>query len=197
MGLGKEVLAIERDADLVARWAPRLTLVVEGDGTRVETLRDLGVDQVKTVVVGIGDHLEASLLATSALAELGVPRIWSKAVSHEHQRILKRVGATHVIFPELDMGNRVAHQLVHGEVTDYVEFANGYALALVGTPAFMAGRSPSQVRLLTTRGVVCVAVQRKGKEDFQLVSPDTPLMTGDLIVVAGKADKVEEFSLAH
>ncbi len=197
MALGKEVLAIEKDPDLVARMAPEITLAVEGDGTRIETLRSLGVDQVRTVVVGIGDHLEASLLATSALAELGVEHIWAKAISHEHRRILERVGATHVVFPELDMGNRVGHQLVHGEDTDYVEFANGYALSLVGTPPFLAGKSPSQVRLLTTRRVVCVAVQRQGDVDFQLVSPTTVLNAGDLIVVAGRAQKVEAFALGR
>jgi trk system potassium uptake protein len=195
MGLGQEVLAIERDPDLVARLAPLVTLAVEGDGTRVDTLRSLGVGEVHTVVVAIGTSLEASLLATSAASELGVPNIWSKAVSHEHQRILKRVGATHVVFPELDMGRRVGHQLVQGGASDYIEFSSGYAIAIRKVPAFQVGRTLAQTKLLATHRVLCIAVQNAGREDFRVADSATVLQATDVMVVAGQTMHVENFAV--
>lgn len=195
--LGREVLAIERDPALVQQLAPELTLVVEADATSEETLRELGVDQVKTAVVAIGTSLEASVLATSALAEIGLVDIWAKAVTERHQKILEKVGAKHVVFPELDMGSRVAHQLLQGDASEYIEFTNGYAVAAVKAPQMLIGRTPQESRIFTFERVQCIARQRSGGGDFESVTPTTRIEAEDILVIAGKAENVEGFTLEH
>jgi trk system potassium uptake protein TrkA len=111
--LGHEVLAVDERADIVQRYANDFTHVVAADSTDTEALKQIGADQFGLAVVGIGTHLEASVLTVLGLAELGVGEIWAKAVSEKHGKILTSVGATHVVFPESAMGERVAH-LVNG-----------------------------------------------------------------------------------
>jgi trk system potassium uptake protein TrkA len=195
MGLGREVLAIERDPELVRTLAPELTLVVEADATAPETLRSLGVDEVQHAVVAIGNSIEASLLVTSALSEMGVPTIWAKAVTPEHQRILKRVGAHRVIFPELDMGNRVAHRLVRVGVQEYIDFENGYAISVVEAPKSLVGLSLAEAQLLSKWRVSVVGIQHSGDESFEPVSPRTRILKDDRLVIAGQKTDVEAFTM--
>ena len=108
--MGKEVLAIDEDFDLVQRWADELTHVVQADSTDEEALRQLGVGDFDRAVVAIGADIEASVLTVLALAESGVADIWAKAITRKHGQILERVGAHHVVFPERSMGERVAHR---------------------------------------------------------------------------------------
>lgn len=197
MAMGREVLAIEHDPDLVRVNAPYLTLVVEADATEIETLRSLGVAEAEHAVVAVGSSIEASLLTTSALSELGVPTIWAKAVTKAHQRILERVGAHHVIFPELDMGNRVAHRLVNGGVREYIDFANGYAITLVDCPKWLVGQTLSQSKLTTSWRVSVVGIQRSGSDDFEVASGKSRLAGGDRLVIAGRKPDVEAFTLGH
>ncbi|HEY8610060.1 MAG TPA: TrkA family potassium uptake protein, partial [Roseomonas sp.] len=118
--LGHQVLGIDEDAGLVQSWADRLTHVVQADSTNSDTLRRLGVQEFERAVVGIGTDLEASVLTVLALSELGIKDIWAKALSSKHGRILERTGAHHVIYPEVAMGERVAH-LVTGKMIDFME----------------------------------------------------------------------------
>ena len=176
--------------------APFVTLVVEADATEVETLRSLGVAEVEHAVVAVGSSIEASLLTTSALSELGVPNIWAKAVTKAHQRILDKVGAHHVVFPELDMGNRVAHRLVTGGVREYIDFANGYAISMVDCPKWLVGQTLSESRLTSTWRVSAVGIQRAGREDFEIASGKSRINGGDRLVIAGRKPDVEAFTLS-
>ena len=97
--LGHDVLAIDEDAALVQSWGERLAHVVQADTCNAETLRQLGVADFQHAVVGIGTDIEASVLTTLALSELGVPDIWAKAINRNHGRILERTGAHYVVFP--------------------------------------------------------------------------------------------------
>ena len=109
MKLGHQVLGVDADPGNVQRTAARLTHAVEADATDEEVMRQLGAGEFGRAVVGIGTDLEASILSASVLAALEVPDIWAKAITVPHGRILERVGAHHVVFPEHDMGRRVAH----------------------------------------------------------------------------------------
>jgi hypothetical protein len=105
--LGKDVLAVEKSPDLVAQWVGRVPLV-EADATNPEALEQLGARDFGTAVVGVGSYLEASVLITGNLVDLGPQQTWAKAISNEHARILGRIGAHHVVQPEADAGARVA-----------------------------------------------------------------------------------------
>ncbi|HEX2300122.1 MAG TPA: TrkA family potassium uptake protein, partial [Pseudonocardiaceae bacterium] len=117
---GTEVLAIDQSPKQVQNMAGYLTQVVTADCTDIEALRQLGVAEFYRAVVAIGSDLEASILITSMLVELEIEDIWAKAVTKHHGRILRRIGAHHVVFPEHDMGERVAH-LVSGRMLDYMQ----------------------------------------------------------------------------
>jgi trk system potassium uptake protein TrkA len=192
--LGHEVLGVDVDARLVQQWADRLTHVVQADATDEEALRQLGVPDFGRAVVGIGDDLEASVLTVLALNEVGVREIWAKAISAKHGRILRSVGAAHVIYPEAEMGDRVAH-LITGKMLDFIELDDGFAIAKTRTPADAVDRTLGDTALRTRYGVTVVGVKRPG-EDFTYAKPETVVRRGDLLIVAGRTDLVQRFAAA-
>ncbi|MEV4139610.1 TrkA family potassium uptake protein [Dactylosporangium sp. NPDC049742] len=188
--LGHEVLGIDENAEIVQKLANVLTHVVQADSTDEEALRQIGVPEFSRAVVGIGTDIEASVLTVLALTELGIEEIWAKAISAKHGRILERVGARHVVFPEADMGVRVAH-LVTGKLLDFIEFDDGYAIAKVSPPDDMIGQTLTQLALRTRHGITVVAVKRAG-EEAETALPDTVIQRGDILIVSGPTDKVEQ-----
>jgi trk system potassium uptake protein TrkA len=190
--LGFEVLGIDTSARRVQELSEQLTHVVEADTTDPVVLRQLGAADVQTAVVGIGTDLEASILTTSILAELSVPSIWAKAVTDAHGRILERVGAHHVVFPEHDMGQRVAH-LVTGRVLDWFQLDEHFAIVETTVPADLVGKTLAEAGIRARYGVTVVAVKPAG-QGFTYATADTKLAEGDLLVVAGEPRQAEAFS---
>lgn len=125
--MGHDVMGVDLDPNLVADHASALSHVLEADTTRLETLRQIGAEDVSAAVVAIGTDIEASILTTAALVDLEVPSIWAKALTEPHARILERIGATEVVFPERDMGVRVAHQVTR-RMIDWFQLDDGFAL---------------------------------------------------------------------
>lgn len=189
--LGHEVLAVDGDEEIVQRWAHELTHVVQADATDEETLRQIGAGQFEVAVVAVGGHLDASVLIVMNLVELGISEIWAKAVNGKHQRILERIGATHVVRPESAMGKRVAH-LVTGAMSDYMEFDDGFAIARTRAPQEAAGRTLEDTRLRSKYGITVVGVKRRGT-DFTYARPETMVFETDELIVSGPRDKVDSF----
>ncbi len=190
--LGREVLAVDADHKIVQSYAGRLTHVVEADTTSEEALRQIGAGEFDCAVVGIGTNIEASILTTSVLVDLGVSTIWAKAISVSHGRILERVGATHVVLPEHEMGERVAH-LVAGRALNYIEFENGFALVETTPPREYVGKTLGEAGIRKEHGVTVVAIKRRG-EDFSYATPDSVIGGDDLLIVAGKSKLAERFA---
>lgn len=189
---GSEVLALDSRPNEVQRHADELTHTAVADSTDPESLRQLGVHQFKRAVVAIGTDLEASILTTSLLSDFGIPHIWAKATSRQHGRILERVGAHHVVLPEHEMGERVAH-LVNGRMLDYIELAEHYALVKTHAPAEAVGSTLGELKLRSKYGVTVVGIKRPG-EDFTYATADTTVGEGDTLVVAGTTPQVEAFA---
>lgn len=192
--LGHEVLGIDESADIVQSWADRLTHVVQADTTDSETLRRLGVHEFSRAVVAIGTDIEASILTVLALTDLGIPDIWAKALEPKHGRILERTGAHHVIYPEADMGRRVAH-LVASKMIDFMEIDEGVAIGKTRVPTAEAGRTLMECALHKRYGITVVGVKRAGQE-FIHATPETTLEAGDLLVISGTPQQVEAFAAA-
>lgn len=190
--LGHEVMGIERDEALVQAASGELTYVVQADATDAAALRQLGVPDVRHVVVAIGDGVQASILATATLADLHVPDIWAKALTEQHARILERVGAHHVVFPERDMGTRVAHR-VTGRMLEYVQIDESFALVETRVPRHLEGRTLLDSGIRNDHGVNVVAVKHLGGR-FTDPSPQTVLEPGSLVLVAGDPINVERFA---
>lgn len=189
--LDRDVLAVERDPDLVAHWAGRVALV-EADATSPVALEQVGVRDYPTAVVAVGSHLEASVLITANLVDLGVPQIWAKAVSAEHARILERIGAHHVVRPELESGERVAH-LVAGKLLDYIEVEDGFTIVKMRPPRELEGFTLAQAHVRTKYGVTVIGVKSPGL-DFRYAEPGTRVSVNDTLIVAGHPDLLERFS---
>jgi trk system potassium uptake protein len=192
VGVGFEVLGVDGDARRVQDMSAVLTHVAEADSTDPEALRQLGAAEFGTAVVGIGSDIEASILTTAALTDLGLSKIWAKAVSEAHGRILERVGAHHVVLPEHDMGIRMAHRL-SGRVIDWFQLDEHFAIVETGVPAELLGRTLAEVGLRARYGVTVVAVKPSG-EGFTYATADTLLSEGDLLVVAGPPRQAEAFA---
>ena len=190
--LGHDVLGIDENADLVQELSGKLTHVVQANTTNVETLRQLNVASFQHGVVAIGSDLEASVLSVLALSELGVPDIWAKAVSERHGKILERTGAHHVVYPEVTMGERVAH-LVTSKIIDFIEFDDDFAIAKTRAPAEVLNKTLAESELRRVYNVTIVGIKRPG-EDFTYGRPDTLVRPGDLLIVAGPTREVEAFA---
>jgi len=189
--MGHDVLAIDHDPALVQKWAGELTHVVEADSTDTEALKQLGVSTFSRAVVGIGTHIEASVLTVLSLIEVGVGDVWAKAITKQHGKILQRVGASHVVYVETAMGERIAH-MVSGAMIDYIEFDDGFAIARTKAPAESYDRSLDESALRTKYGITVVGVKRPG-EDFTYARPETEVHRGDQLIVSGATDLVARF----
>jgi trk system potassium uptake protein len=190
--LGHQVLGVDSDPRIVQDLASRLTHVVEADSTDTEVMRQLGAGDFERAVVGIGTDLEASVLTTSVLAELGVRDIWAKAITVPHGRILSRVGADHVVFPEHDMGRRVAH-LVTGRMIEFVQLDEGFALVELKPPRQIVGRSLGDAQVRKRYGITVVCIKPEGGS-FTYATQDTVPGPNDVLVVAGETPHVEGFA---
>jgi trk system potassium uptake protein TrkA len=190
--LGNEVLGVDASPKVVQACAVDMTHVVQADATDVEALRQIGAGDFGRAAVAIGTDIEASILATYALVDLGVPRIWAKAMTAEHGAILERVGAHRVVFPEIEMGERVAHTMI-GRTIDYVELDDEFVLVETTAPRDLAGQSLAEAGLRRRHGVTVVAVKAPGGA-FDYATPETVVNAGDLLVVAGRRERAEAFA---
>lgn len=189
---GWQVLGIDSVPRLVQAYSERLTHTAVADTTDPDALAQLDVPEYARAVVAIGTELEASILTTSLLVDFKIPHIWAKAVSRQHGEILRRVGANHVVLPEHEMGERLAH-LVTGRMLDYIEFEDGFALVKTRAPAEAVGRPLGESQLRSKYGVTVVCIKRPG-EDFTYATADTVVRRGDVLIVAGKSAKAERFA---
>lgn len=190
--LGHEVLAVEKNGELVQEWSGRLTHVVEADATNLDALKQLGVQDFPIAIVGIGTSIESSVLATANLVDLGTKQIWAKAITPSHGRILERIGAHHVVYPEADAGERVAH-LVSGKLLDYIEFDDGFAIVKMRPPKETQGFTLGESGIRRKYGVTVVGVKSPG-QDFTYAVPDTMVSSHDLLIVSGHTELIERFA---
>ena len=189
--MGNTVMGIDADPRTVQHHAPTITKVIQADSTDIAVLKQVGVKEFDHVVIGIGD-VEASILTATELVELGIHGIWAKAVTDAHARILDRVGVTHVIRPEHDMGRRVAH-LVSGRMMDFIELDPGFALVETRAPASLCGVRLAESTIRQDHGVTVVCIKPVGGT-FTYATADTTISEGDILLVAGETRSIEEFA---
>ena len=190
--LDREVLAVEKSPRIVTQWQSRLP-VVQADATSAEALEQLGATDFQAAVVGVGTALEASVLITANLVDLGIASIWAKATSLEHGSILKRIGAHHVVYPEYDAGVRTAH-LVGGKMLDYIEMdRKGFSVVKMRPPKVCHGFTLEELDLRSKYGVTVIGVLSAG-QPFEYASPQSRIDANDIIIVSGDAELLEQFA---
>jgi trk system potassium uptake protein TrkA len=189
---GAEVLAVDSRPEIVQRLSGQIGHVVTADSTDPEALTEIGIADFSRVVVAIGNDLEASILTTALLAELGIRDIWAKAISRQQATILERIGAHHVVFPEQDMGVRIAH-LVAGRLLDWVELDPQWVFAKTKPPREIVGVPLGETGLRKKHRVTVVSVKPEHQATYTHADYDTVLTYGSVVVIAGRPDDVEKF----
>ncbi len=190
--LGREVLAVDESQSLVQKWSERVTHAVQADARNIDALRQIGAQDFSVAVVAVGSSIEASVLITANLVDLGIPQIWAKAISQSHGKILARIGANHVIYPEAEAGERVAH-LVSGRMLDFIEFDDDFAMVKMYPPKSIRGVALSETDIRKKFGVTVVGVKSPGTE-FTYATAETVISNHDLIIVSGNSSAIEKFS---
>ncbi|WP_420113389.1 potassium channel family protein [Pseudactinotalea sp.] len=189
--LGRDVLGVEKDAELIQQWSDRLPLV-EADASNPEALIQVGARDFPVAVVGVGTSIEASVLITGNLVDLGTPLIWAKAISAEHGRILQRIGAHHVVYPEWDAGTRVAH-LVSGRMLDFIELEDGFTIVKMRPPKETWGYTVGDLHLRSRYGIMVVGVKAPGKP-FEYANQETRIDAEDTLILSGDTAALEKFA---
>lgn len=192
MASDTEVLGIDADGEIVQELSSQLTHCVRADSTSETAMRQLAVHEFDRAVVAIGTHIEASLLTASLLKNLGIHDIWAKAISLAHGRILEQLGIAHVVYPEHDMGRRVAH-LVKGRMQDFIQFEPDFAMVKTTPPAHLLGMPLSESGVRRAHRVTVVGVKKPGGS-FTHATGETVLEPGDVVIMSGQPRDVERFS---
>ncbi|MCU1514115.1 MAG: TrkA family potassium uptake protein [Microbacteriaceae bacterium] len=190
--LDREVLVIDEDDQLVQKWSERVTHAVQSDARSVEALRQIGAADFSIAIVAVGSSIEASVLITANLVDLGVPQIWAKAINRSHGTILTRIGANHVIYPEAEAGERVAH-LVSGRMLDFIEFDDDFAIVKMYAPKPIRNKLLSESGVRAKYGVTIVGVKSPGKE-FTYTTAETVVNDHDVVIVSGNSVDLERFA---
>ena len=187
---GCEVLAVDVDEVRVKAIADEVTDAVRANALEEEALRALGLRNFEVVVVAIGHEVEASILVTVLLKEMGISKVVAKAQDELHGRVLQKVGADVVVFPERDMGVRLAHTLISRNVIDEIQLSTDYSILEMVAPHRFLGRSLKELELRQRFGLTILAIRR---EDRIIVSPDAEqtLEEGDILVALGQPEKLE------
>ena len=183
---GEEVLGVDSDMDLVEDLRDTLTQTIQMDAMDREALAALGIEDFDTAFVTMGSDIRASGTIVLLLKELGAKRVIAKAQDEFHGRMLEKLGADKVLFPERDMGRRIAHNLVSGNIIDYLELSSDFSMVEIRPKPEWAERSLKDLELRSKWGMNVVAI-RSGDSVNAMPRPDTVIHAGDvLLVVAGE-----------
>lgn len=188
--LGQEVLAVDAHEELVGAIAPHVTQAVQLDATDEEALRSLDVQSFDAAIVSIGQNTRDSILVCVLLKELGVPWLVAKATDELHAKVLRKIGVDRVVFPERDMGERVAKSIVTPGVLDLMQLDDDFQIVEIRTPERWAGDTLIGLNVRRKYGISILAVHRNGS---YMVSPsaDLQLEADDTLLVIGKTEDVE------
>ncbi|MFZ5586020.1 MAG: potassium channel family protein [Thermodesulfobacteriota bacterium] len=191
--LGHHVSVVDADPKAVNRIADAAEQAVVADATDRLTLEEIGVNLMDAAVVSLGDNLGASIMATLHLKEMKIKRIVAKAISPDHEKILKRVGATDVVFPERDVALRLADTLSHPNLLDYLPLGHDFSVAELAPPPEFVGKTIMQLDLRRSHHLNVIAVRELVPERISvIIAPDYVVKDSDILVVVGRREDIEK-----
>ena len=193
--LGQEVFAIDVDEDKVQRIAPVVTHAVVADVADIEAMRSIGIRNVDVAVITVGSEVKASMVGTMVLRELGVRTIVAKANDDLHGKVLEKLGADRVVYPERDGGSRLARVLTSTNLIEQIDLDPDYSIVEMTAPSSLAGKSLAELAVRARFGVYVMAI-RSG--DVMTVAPgaDDVIREDDVLVVIGRNDRLQRFRKA-
>ena len=190
---GQEVLGIDVNEERVEDSHPYLTHALIADSTDAEALKSIGIRNFDTVIVAIGNDIQASILSVLLLKELGVKQVIAKALNKLHGQVLRKVGADWVVHPERDMGIRVAHQLLSPNVLNFIEISKDYSVEEVKLPSRMNDKTLRELDLRAEFNLSVIAIRHDNDINISPL-PDEKLDPGDVLVVIGQNHDLEKFA---
>ncbi len=205
---GKEVLGIDKREQIVQEMSEVISQAVCVDAKDDKALKALGLQNLDVAIVAIGD-LEASILITLMLKEMGVKEIVAKAVTDDHKQVLKKIGATRIVMPERDMGQRVGSTLVTPQVLDHIDLSNDSSIVEIVSPPDFVGKSLKELGIRAKHGINVIAIKRKTKsvsakgetkdEEKIEVTPEASeiIRDKDILVIIGPNNKIEKLKKKH
>jgi len=188
---GLEVVAIDMDKEKIQKVQDFCTYAILGDAANKEFLSAQGVGEMNAVVVSTGERSHLATLIALYLKEMKVPRILVKAISEDHGRILERVGATEVIFPEKDMAIKVARNLANPNILEQIPLAEDYSISETGPPAHFIGKSLLELDLRKKFHITVIAVKDVITDQFTVAPPaNYVIKDSDLLILIGKTTDI-------
>lgn len=190
--MGRQVLAIDPDEEKVRAMVQSVTRAVVADATDEQVLKSIGIRNFDLVIVAIGGDIQASILTTLMLKELGVKSVVAKAQSELHGKVLYRVGADRVVFPERDMGFRVAQNLVSSNILEYIELSPDVSMIEIVAPSHVVGKELRQLDLRNRFNINVIAL-KQGNNVNITPRADDRIYEGDVLVVVGLKEDLRQF----
>jgi trk system potassium uptake protein TrkA len=199
-----EVMAIDKDEDRVKEMEGVVSQAVVMNATDEKSLRELGIEDFDVAIVSMGETIEDSIMITLALKELGLKKVIVKAKSELHSKILKRVGADRIVFPEREMAEKLAESLVTPKIFDFIELSDTHGIIEMVVPKKLVNKTLGDLKLRTKYKVNVIAIRRKvpfskpdGTTDFKeevIISPgpDDDLISGDVLILLGNYGALEK-----
>lgn len=190
--LGMEVMAIDKNEEKINEFANIVSHAVVGNSVDENVLKSLGIRNFEHVIVAIGLDIQASILTTLILKELGVNKITVKAQNDYHEKVLKKIGADHIVHPERDMGKRIAHHIVSNNVLDYLELSDEHSIVEIKASKRLDGHTMMDLDIRARYGITIVAIKRG--QDI-IVSPQAtePIKENDVLIVIGADSDINRF----
>lgn len=187
-----DVMAIDKDSERVDEFSAIATQAVVADTTDESVLKSLGIRNFEHVIVAIGENIQASILTTLMLKEIGVKKITVKAQNDYHAKVLNKIGADKVVHPERDMGIRIAHNILSNNVLDYLELSDEHSIMEIKANQKLAGYTLIGLDIRARYGINIVAIKRE--EDI-IVSPqaDMEIEQEDILIIIGSDADINRF----
>lgn len=190
---GVEVMAVDRDYTKVQKLADQVTYAAQADMTDEETMRELGINNFDIAVIATGSNIEASIEATLLCKDAGIDTVIAKATNITHERILQKIGADKIIFPELESGQRLARVISGSNLLEFIEFSSEFSLAEIRVHEAWVGKNLMELDFRKEYNLNVVAFERDGKTLIN-PNPTTLIEKNDLIVLIGKSEDVDKIS---
>ncbi len=195
---GKEVILIDRNRPAMQS-ASEFATALQGDATQPHVLEEAGFGECDLAVVAIGSNIESSMMATANCKELGIPSVVAKATSELHGKILRRIGADSVIYPDRDSAHRLARAIVNHNAVDFLEVSEGYSIAEIDVPPDTVGKSLAESDFRKTTGLLVLCVRRVNEDPGKPRSLLTPQPTevreaDDKLIVFGETKRLDAFT---
>ncbi|KAA6450315.1 potassium channel family protein [Bacillus swezeyi] len=189
---GTEVIGIDKSEEKVNEYSAYATYTVCANAVDENTLKQIGIRNIDHAFVSFGDDIEASILTSLLLIEMGVPQVWSKAQNDYHQKVLHKIGVNRIIHPEKDMARRIASHITSEKMIDFVELSPNYSIVEIIATKKLDGRSLGDVDVRANFGCNIVAIKRQG---HFIIAPsaDDIIYEKDVLIVIGQNKDIQAF----